>query len=390
MGMQINGVDVVTGLVSKSTLFDLYPSLSNVIASPALWTWGNNSYGQLGDNTGVNKSSPVQTIAGSTNWKQVDGGYLHTTAIKTDGTLWGCGYNRYGQLGDNTGVNKSSPVQTIAGGTNWKQVSSGAYTAAGIKTDGTLWSWGNNSFGNLGDNTVSHRSSPVQTIAGGTNWKQVSSGYYHTAAIKTDGTIWSWGNNRYGNLGDNTIVNKSSPVQTVAGGTNWKQVSGGDTVTTAIKTDGTLWNWGFNGNGQLGDNTIVHKSSPVQTIAGGTNWKQVLHASAIKTDGTLWKWGLNNYGQLGDNTIVDKSSPVQTIAGGTNWKQVGGGYFHTTAIKTDGTLWTWGLNAYGNLGDNTIAHKSSPIQTIAGGTNWKQVAGGYHHTVTIAEDDINL
>ena len=160
---------------------------------------------------------------------------------------------------------------------------------------------------------------------------------YHTAAIKTDGTLWSWGLNSSGQLGDNTRTNKSSPVQTIAGGTNWKQVaSGGQYHTAAIKTDGTLWLWGNNGNGRLGDNTTTNKSSPVQTIAGGTNWKQVAggryHTAAIKTDGTLWLWGFNSSGQLGGNTTIDKSSPVQTIAAGTNWKQVASGAYHTAAI----------------------------------------------------------
>ena len=361
----------------------------DLFTTGGLWLWGYNS-GQLGDNTVANKSSPVQTIAGGTNWKQVSGGSYHTAAIKTDGTLWLWGYNNYGQLGNNTAVNKSSPVQTIAGGTNWKQVGCGQYHTAAIKTDGTLWLWGRNSYGQLGDNTIAAKSSPVQTIAGGTNWKLVGCGQYHIAAIKTDGTLWLWGQNSFGQLGDNTVANKSSPVQTIAAGTNWKQVSSGRHHTAAIKTDGTLWLWGRNSYGQLGDNTIAAKSSPVQTIAGGTNWKLVgcgqYHIAAIKTDGTLWLWGQNSFGRLGDNTVVNKSSPVQTISAGTNWKQVSSGAYHTAAIKTDGTLWTWGYNNFGTLGDNTVANRSSPVQTIAGGTNWKLVSGGSYHTAAIRED----
>jgi alpha-tubulin suppressor-like RCC1 family protein len=364
----------------------------DLFSSGGLWTWGYNINGQLGDNTTVNKSSPIQTVAGGTNWKQVSSGVQSTAAIKTDGTLWTWGYNTNGTLGDNTFVNKSSPVQTVAGGTNWKQVACGFYNTAAIKTDGTLWTWGYNINGQLGDNTIANKSSPVQTVAGGTNWKQVTC-YYHTAAIKTDGTLWTWGYNNYGQLGDNTGgagTYKSSPVQTVAGGTNWKQVACGFYNTAAIKTDGTLWTWGYNINGQLGDNTIVDKSSPVQTVAGGTNWNQVAcgdsnNTAAIKTDGTLWLWGANDRGTLGDNTIVDKSSPVQTVAGGTNWKQVACGFYNTAAIKTDGTLWTWGDNSYGQLGDNTIVNKSSPIQTVAGGTNWKQVYAGYYNTAAITD-----
>ena len=355
-----------------------------------LWTWGQNSYGQLGDNTVVNKSSPVQTIAFGTNWKQVTSGYYCAAAIKTDGTLWAWGYNVNGQLGDNTVNDKSSPVQTIALGTNWKQVSGGYYHTAAIKTDGTLWAWGYNTYGQLGDNTVVNKSSPVQTIALGTNWKQVSCGITYTAAIKTDGTLWSWGRNNSGQLCDNTVVDKSSPVQTIALGTNWKQVACGYQHASAIKTDGTLWTWGYNTYGQLGDSTVVHKSSPVQTIALGTNWKQVAcgfyHTAGIKTDGTLWTWGRDNYGELGDNTVVSKSSPVQTIALGTNWKQVDCGFYHTAGIKTDGTLWAWGYNVNGQLGDSTVVRKSSPVQTIALGTNWKQVSGAGYYTAAIKDD----
>ena len=348
-----------------------------------LWTWGRNSYGQLGNNTTTNRLTPVTTLSGETNWKQVFCGDNHTAAIKTDGTLWTWGRNSYGRLGDNTTTQRNTPVTTFAGGTNWKQVAGGGYLTAAIKTDGTLWTWGRNNFGQLGNNTTTDRSTPITTFAGGTNWKQVAGGNAHTAAIKTDGTLWTWGRNSYGRLGDNTTVNRSTPVTTFAGGTNWKQVACGGYYTAAIKTDGTLWTWGNNDSGQLGDNTITTRSTPVTTFAGGTNWKQVacgfFHTTAIKTDGTLWTWGRNSYGQLGNNTTVNRSTPVTTFAGGTNWKQVFGGLggqYHTAAIKTDGTLWTWGLNANGRLGDNTITTRSTPVTTFAGGTNWKQVAYG--------------
>jgi len=390
---QQNGTDLSYVYVTKEYIMDWYPDLVTQLKTPQLWTWGWNIFGELGDNTTVNKSSPVTTVAGGTNWKQVAAAIFRTqqtAAIKTDGTLWTWGHGSFGELGDNTAVNKSSPVTTAGGGTNWKQVACGYWNAAAIKTDGTLWSWGYNGYGQLGDNTAVNKSSPVQPTGGGTNWKQVACGY-HTAAIKTDGTLWSWGYNSNGQLGDNTVVSKSSPVTTVAGGTNWKQVACGYTHTAAIKTDGTLWTWGSNSNGQLGNNTAGDKSSPITTVAGGTTWKQVaggsFHTAAIKTDGTLWTWGSNGNGQLGNNSTVDISSPVTTAGGGTNWKQVAGGSYQTAAIKTDGTLWTWGYNGYGNLGDNTAVDKSSPITTVAGGTNWKQVAGGNSHTVAISESE---
>ena len=308
-------------------------------------------------------------------------------------TLFNWGGNTEGQLGDNTASSKSNPIQTVTGGINWKQVACGSYFTAAIKTDNTLWSWGSNSNGHMGDNTITVRSSPVQTVTFGTNWKQVFCGYATVCSVKTDGTLWCWGDNSGGQIGDNTSTKRSSPVQTIAFGTNWKQVFCGYAHTIATKTDGTLWVWGLNSNGQIGDNTIANYSSPVQTVTFGSTWKQAsggkLHTACVKTDGSLWIWGNNDQGQLGDNTIIKRSSPVQTIAFGTNWKQVFCGYRSTTAIKTDGSLWLWGNNGYGQLGDNTTATKrSSPIQTTAYGTNWKQVSGGYKQTAAVTNGDI--
>lgn len=395
------GVDLGKTLIEKDYLISVYPNIVNQFDTPMLMTLGLNNYGQLGDNTNVTyRSSPVQTITYGANWKSVAVGYGLTAAIKTDGTLWTWGKNNYGQLGDNTIINRSSPVQTTAFGTNWKNVASGNLHCAAIKTDGTLWGWGGGGHGELGDNngTGNTHLSPVQTITYATNWKSVACGLSTTAAIKTDGTLWGWGSNYGGQLGDNTSNDKSSPVQTVAGGTNWKQVSCKSRHTSAIKTDGTLWGWGSNNYGQLGDNTNTYRSSPVQTVTGGTNWKSVAvgqyHTAAIKTDGTLWCWGNGHYGQLGNNITVfnlageRRSSPVQTVAGGTNWKQVSCGDYYTAAIKTDGTLWLWGLNNYGQLGDNSTSMGfSSPVQTILYGQNWKSVACGYGLTAAIKDGD---
>jgi alpha-tubulin suppressor-like RCC1 family protein len=265
----------------------------------------------------------------------------------------------------------------------WKQISLGNSCGTGIKEDGTLWLLGRDigSYGILGT-AGSGTSSPVSITGGGTNWKQVDCGSSHNAAIKTDGTLWSWGYNLYGQLGDGTTVNKSSPVSTVIGGTNWKQVAAGGNSTVAVKTDGTLWTWGYNLYGQLGDGTTVNKSSPVSVAGGGTNWKQVAAGGnstvAVKTDGTLWTWGYNLYGQLGDGTTVNKSSPVSTVIGGTDWKFSNIGGNSSLAIKTDGTLWTWGRNSHGQLGDGTAVNKSSPVFIFSNGITWKHAAIADH------------
>lgn len=189
--------------------------------------------------------------------------------------------------------------------------------------------------------------------------------------------MWVWGTNFAGGIGDNTVISRSSPVQTISGGTNWCAVSVGNIQSAAIKTDGTLWVWGSNSYGQLGDNTRINRSSPVQTISGGTNWRSInlrcTHVGAVKTDGSLWMWGDQTAGGLGENILIRRSSPVQTISGGTNWYNVSTGFRRTVATKTDGTLWAWGCGYSGNLGNNSTINQSSPVQTISGGTNWKNI-----------------
>jgi alpha-tubulin suppressor-like RCC1 family protein len=379
--------DIENYFVSEYWLIDQY-------IGDQLWGWGTGGNGQLGHANFNNTSTPVTTFAGGTNWKQVSAGSFSSAAIKTDGTLWVWGFAGEGRLGNavTASSNIPTPVTTFAGGTNWKQVSVSVIHTVAIKTDGTLWTWGNGTNGRLGNADITNRSTPVTTFAGGNDWKQVSGGG-PTAAIKTDGTLWTWGQGSSGVLGNADVTDRSTPVTTFAGGTNWKQVSVTGFHMAAIKTDGTLWTWGLGTEGRLGNVELTNRSTPVTTFAGGTNWKQVSagasHTTAVKTDGTLWTWGNGNNGRLGNAvTTGNISTPVTTFAGGTNWKQVSNGsnfgtIGHTAAIKTDGTLWTWGTGTNGQLGNNDTTNTSTPVTTFAGGTNWKQVSAGNQHMAAV-------
>ena len=389
-----NGADLGNKLITKEYLMTVYPQIANQIITPELLTWGLNDRGQLGDNTLISKSTPVPIFQGGANWKQASAGLLHTAAIKNNGTLWSWGYNGYGELAisEDDPTQRLIPVQAAIGGTNWEQVSCGSYHSAAVKTDGTLWTWGRNNEGQLGLGGFAAQDDPVQVSVGTTNWKQVACERYYTAAIKTDGTLWTWGYNAYGQLGDNTTIRKNTPAQTSLGGTDWKQVACGYGHTSAVKTNGTLWTWGRNNQGQLGNGTSgTNTSTPTQVSVGSTNWKQVAcgegHTVAIKTDGTLWAWGYNVFGQLGDNTLNNKLTPTQVFGGGTNWKQVSCGFRRTASIKTDGTLWNWGVGAEGQLGTNFTTNSSIPVQTFVGGTDWKQVSCGFYHTAAIRTSD---
>jgi alpha-tubulin suppressor-like RCC1 family protein len=356
-----------------------------------LWTSGQNTSGQLGNNSIVHRSTPVTTLSGGADWKQVACGNDFTAAIKTDSSLWTWGASTQSQLGLNSTFARSIPTQTFTGN-DWKQVSCGRNFAAAIKTDGTLWTWGNNSYGQLGINSTATRSTPVQTSAGGTNWKQVSCGYAYTAAIKTDGTLWTWGRNDQGQLGINSAGSTTlTPVTTFAGGSDWKQLSCGTNHTGAIKTNGTLWLWGYNGFYSLGNNDLNNRCTPITTFAGGNNWKQIecgfWVTSAIKTDGTLWNWGLNNFNQMATFDATDRRTPSTTFVGGNNWKSISRNRYIAVAVKTNGTLWTWGDNSVGQLGVNDIISRTTPVTTFAGGTNWKQVSCGYGHIAAVTYID---
>ncbi len=394
-----DGLDIGCHLVTREYLFEAYFGLAPFLriprtVPPGMWLWGEGIDGKLGDDTEISKSSPIQTVSGGTDWKSVSLGSCHSAAIKTDGTLWLWGSNLNGILGINQDfsvvASQSIPVQTVSGGTDWKSVSLGFCHSAAIKTDGTLWLWGSNVNGRLGTDDVASRSSPVQTVSGGTDWKSVSLGCAHSAAIKTDGTLWLWAFGGSGRLGTEDVANRSSPVQTVSGGTDWQSVSLGDEHSAAIKTDGTLWLWGCGSVGRLGNGISFDRSSPVQTVSGGTDWKSVslgcAHSAAIKTDGTLWLWGTNGVGQLGTNHVFRRSSPVQTVSGGTNWKSVSLGSYHSAAIKTDGTLWLWGCDGSGRLGINLDGNRSSPVQTVSVGTEWRSVSLGCSHSAAISSE----
>jgi len=226
-----------------------------------IWAWGRNDCGQLGDGTKTNRVKPVQ-VGSSKNWAAVSAGSEYTVALKADGTLWAWGNNSEGQLGDGTKTNRGKPVQ-IGTSSDWADLSAGSKHTAALKKDGTLWAWGRNDCGQLGDGTKTDRGKPVQ-VGSSKNWADVSAASWHTAALKTDGTLWAWGNNNWGQLGDGTtVIYRNSPVQ-VGTAKDWATVSAGKFHTAALKTNGTLWAWGSNSSYQLGDGTTINRNSPIR------------------------------------------------------------------------------------------------------------------------------
>jgi alpha-tubulin suppressor-like RCC1 family protein len=370
-------VDGVTPVIAIS---DILPP---DIGTNMLFAWGSNSYGKLGiNNSSVSKSIPLHV--GTNSWLILAAGQHHSAAIRSDGALFTWGANWAGELGDGTAVNNSSPVQV--GTSSWSAISCGQGFTGAIRSDGGLFTWGVNNLGQLGDGTTINKSSPIQI--GTSSWTAIACGAYHALGLRTDALVLTWGYNLYGQLGDGTYTNQSSPVQLGGSLKSWKAIAAGMYHSAAIRLSATtnndrLYCWGANNRGQLGSGVAGNRYTPGGVGVVGTNsWTAVscgaYHTLGIQPSGALFAWGYGGGGQLGLNNNLDQQLPIQV---GTNsWTAVScGGWFHTVAIKTDSTLFAWGTNAKGQLGDGTTITKSSPIQ-VGTGNSWTAIAAGTETT----------
>ena len=410
--------------------------MSDIIAVPWIAGTPTNNFAQMsisGDTTlaigkdkniyasGVNSSYQFGISSANTNsfiqvttdgsWKFITSGRYSSLAVKTNGTLWATGTNSSGNLGLGDTTNRSSWTQ-VGSLSDWSVVYTDPvnnYASYALKTDGTLWGWGYNYFGGSS-------SSPV--LIGGTDtWNSLSYNGWAVHAVRSDGTLWATGANSNYQIGNGSNIDVGSPLVQIGTDTNWARVYAASFSTAAIKNDGTLWVWGYNGNGNLGLGNTTDVSTPVQQ-GSGTNWYSACGGSAdggnmmfLKTDGTLWGSGNNSNGNLGLNYVTKISSPVQ-IGSLTTWKEIHTYYVTSGGIATytedlgdryvskdylldnyanlvpglsSPGLYSWGYNGWGNLGDGSLNNRSSPVQ-VGSLTNWKQISSGPSHAASIKND----
>ncbi len=315
-----------------------------------MYACGLNYYWQLGiGSTYFNTDTFVEVLPKS-HWKKISCGNSHSLAIRNDGTLWAWGNNEYGQLGNGTKQNQATPIQ-IGLDNDWAEVNTGYHFSIGMKKDGTLWAWGRNLFGQLGVGDKINRLIP--TKISNTIWKKFTTGNVHNLAIKDDGTLWAWGNSFNGQLGDGSTSEGIVAPKMISPNRDWVSISSEGLHTLAIKDNGTLWAWGNNIGGNLGiDSIITNIKSPIQ-VGNDHTWHFIntseLNSAAIKKDGTLWMWGSNEYGQLGFEDTLSQFTPLK-FNNDDDWYSISLGLFHIGAIKKDNTFYTWGRNNIGQLG----------------------------------------
>jgi alpha-tubulin suppressor-like RCC1 family protein len=377
------------------------------------FAWGKNSYGQLGNGTNTDSYVPVQ-VSDLTGVTAIATGKRFTLAARSDGSAWAWGYNGAGQLGNGATNDSNLPLQVKdAAGTGYLTdiiaVSGGIYHSLALKSDGTVWAWGGDESGQLGVVTTTNSNLPNQVNgAAGTGYLTdvvaIAAGSYHSLALKSDGTVWAWGNNGYGQLGFVTSTsNRNLPgqVQDAAGTgylTDVIAIAAGSYHSLALKSDGTVWAWGDDNYGQLGDgNSWTSSNLPIQVkdktgtgyltgmtgISAGEN-----HSLALESNGTVWAWGDNYYGQLGDGSNTESYLPVQVKdAAGTGYltgiTNVAAGRYCSLAVDTDGRVWAWGRNAYTDPGTGSPSDTVTPVQ-VSGVNGVIAISAAYDHSAAIS------
>ena len=378
--IKVTGIDRVTA-VAAGNLFTLA-----LRTDGSLWSWGTNVDGELGDGTLQNKSHPVRVTGVSGTAVSIAVGTFHSLALTADGVVWAWGYGDDGQLGNGLGPGKYLSAVRVTGVTGLpavRAVVAGERHSLALATDGTVWAWGANNFGQLGNGTNTNRSTPLR-IATLSSIVAISTHNFHNLALDTSGRVWAWGNG--GALGDKIGNDRTTPF-VVPGLPQIAAIAAGYLISMAVATDGSVWVWGSNEAGQFGDSRYASQASPTQVanLAGYTGFAVgTRHVIARDGSGAVRAWGQNDQGQLGVGDTSDRAAPT-LVTGLQQLLQISAGQTHSVAAATDGSVWAWGTNGNGELGDSAVAVSNIPV-TVQGPGNTAAVAAGTFHNLALGAD----
>jgi alpha-tubulin suppressor-like RCC1 family protein len=398
-----------------------------------VWTWGYNVYGQLGNNTAASRCTPVSVMGAKKTFCNISSGFYHSTGIDNGGLVWCWGYNQSGQLGDYTISSRRTPVSVLGAKKTFCKISAGKNYTTAIDKNGIVWVWGYNDKGQLGDNTVVSRCTPVSILGARKTFCRITAGDTHTFGIDKNGLAWGWGYNAYGQLGDNTTVSRCTPVSILGARKTFCKIETGITHTIGLDSSGKLWGWGIivnlgvggfttipyrahgqhifsyisagfnhsagidstgqvwtwgsNSSGQLGVNSIISKRTPVSILGAKKTFCKIIARATqnigLDKNGLVWTWGYNLNGQLGDNTVVSRCTPVSILGARKTFCQIFGGGYSTYGIDYSGQVWTWGLNHTGQLGDNTLTDRCTPVSILGIKKTFCQITSGTYDAAAI-------
>ncbi len=366
-------------------------SVGQAAPGATAWVWGYNGSGELADGTTTSRLSPWH-VPGLSGVRAITAGSSHSLALTADGSVWTWGNNSYGQLGLGANVSGFGVPQQVPGPKNVRAVAAGDLFNLALTADGLVWAWGENQNGQIGvDPTTAYRITSPQRIPGLNGVRAIAAGTGFGLALKLDGTVWAWGDNEYGELGvPNATINRRSSPRQVAGLPAVRAIAAGDSFSLAVATDGSVWAWGDNVYGDLGEDTNITGSSVskpllvpglsgARSIAAGAG-----HALALTMSGHVWAWGNNQSGQLGvePNSGGYRRSTPQQIAGLSSVKAIAAGTDYSLALTADGSVWAWGDNQYGQLGDTTTTSHATP-QRVSGLGKVQAIGAGYGKSMAI-------
>jgi len=327
--------------------------------------WGQNSNGQLGDGTTTQRNAPVTVLGLTTDVNVVETGYWQACVLLSSGAVKCWGQNTYGQLGDGTTTNSSTPVNVSTLSSGVRAISAGLLFNCALLNTGAAKCWGQNTSGQLGDGSATQRNSPVDVSGLSSGVAAIESGYYHACALLNTGAVKCWGQNGYGQLGDASTTQRNSPVDVSGLSSGVIAISAGYYHTCALLNTGAVKCWGLNTYGELGDGTTTTSSTPVNvsTLSSGVSAISAggYQTCALLSTGAVKCWGQNTYGQLGDGSTTQRTSPVDVSGLTSGVTTISAGYLHSCAVLSTGVIKCWGANSSGQLGDASTTQRTSPV-----------------------------
>lgn len=359
-----------------------------------VWSWGWNAQGQLGDNSVTSRRTPVSVAGAVKTIYEISAGANHSNAIDGTGLVWSWGFNGSGQLGDNTTISKNTPVSIVGTRKTFCKISSGDSHVLGLTNSGAIWAWGSANNGRLGDNQqVTNRCTPVSVLGTTKTFCQISAGTSTSYGIDKNGRLWGWGTNTAGQVGINSTGFAFTPMSVLGAVKTFCRVSGGTSFALAIDKNGRVWGWGNNGSGQLGDNTTTQRLTPVSVagavktfcriVAGKGSGSSGLYSLGIDKNGLVWAWGSPSNGKLGNALINSRLSPTSVLGAVKTFSFISISTSFSSAIDKNGRAWSWGSNTFGNLGDNSIVNKPTPVSVAGTTKTFCQIAASGGHQLAI-------